>query len=141
MRRVGIGLLWVGGIILAALMVYTVSLDLGRASHRLRAGLALDAIDVAAVFPEREYWTVFRAGINACAGRGLVRIVEDGDNSVVVETPTHRRRVRFAFHDVRGLRETREAVAASRADGSWITRAPGRCSPGSASHLGRGRAM
>lgn len=111
MRRIGTGLLWVGGIVLAVLMVYTVALDRGRSSHRPGAGSALDAIDVAAVFPAREYWTEFRSGIDACAGRGLVRIAEDGDDSVVVETSTHRRRVRFAFHDVRGLRETREAVA------------------------------
>jgi hypothetical protein len=113
MRRIGTGLLWVGGIVLAALMGYTIALDLGRASDPPRAsGAALGDADVAVVFPEHESWAEFRNGITACARRGLIRIIEEVDDAVVIETPTHRRRVRFTFLDVRGLRETREAVAA-----------------------------
>ena len=90
MRRIGTGLLWAGGIVLGAYMVYTLALDQNPVLRRLRAGSAADASDVAVMFPEREYWAEFRAGIDACAGRGLARVVEDGDDFAVIETPIHR---------------------------------------------------
>src|SRR5262245_39531108 len=70
MSRIGTGLLWAGGLVLAGLMGYTLTLDGGSATPR-RRGAPAGVAEVAVVFPERVYWVEFRQGVLACVRRGL----------------------------------------------------------------------
>ena len=71
-----------------------------------RSGVA----EVAVFFPNQSDWGDFRRGIQVCLDRGLARRVDDTGDAMVVETPQQKRRVRFAFHDVRGVQRTKDAV-------------------------------
>jgi hypothetical protein len=110
MSRIGTGLLWAGGFVLAALMAYTLTLEGGGAIPGHRRAATDGVAEVAVVFPERVYWVEFRQGVLACVGRELARLVEDVEDALIVETPRSGRRLRFRFHEARGLRETREVV-------------------------------
>jgi hypothetical protein len=110
MSRAGTWLIGMGGLILAALMAYTLTLGVGGAPPRIRGAVRSEASEVAVVFPERVYWVEFRQGVLACVRRKLARLIEEGDDALLVETPRQRRRIRFGFHEARGLRETRDEV-------------------------------
>ena len=80
----------------------------------------------------------------ACVRRGQARLLDDGEDALLVETPRHGRRIQFRFHEVRGLRETarrdRPAGRGSsrpgrggRVEQHGTDRGPGRCT----SDLGR----
>jgi hypothetical protein len=107
--RAGTGLLLAGGLLLAALMIYTLSLDVPDTPTIPMARLA-DAADVAVFYPGRNDWVEFRQGIAACVGPGRGRIVQEGDAMVVLETPVHGRSLRFSWHRTRGLVETKDEV-------------------------------
>lgn len=109
MNRLGNWLLALGGCVLAGLMLYTLVWGGGRPGSWSLWGAPSEAAEVAVFFPDHATWSDFRQGINACAARKLARIVAD-DDAVLVETPAHARRVWFAWHDVRGLRETKDEV-------------------------------
>lgn len=96
-----------GGVALAALMVYVLAWGRGRpATHP-----APDDAAVAAVFfPDRADWDDFRAGARAIVDRGLAKSVADGEDALTLEAPRSRRRLRFAWHGVGGVIETREEV-------------------------------
>jgi hypothetical protein len=110
MSRIGTGLLWAGGLVLAALMAYTLTLGGGTATSTHRGATSAGVAEVAVVFPERVYWVEFRQGVLACVRRKIARLVEEGDDALLVETPRYGRRLRFSFHEARGLRETRDEV-------------------------------
>ena len=110
MSRFGQGLLWAGGLAIAALMAYTVALDAGIGRSRLGYGHGDDLVDVAVFYPERILWREFRLGVRLCAKKGLAEVVEESDSSVLVSTPRHKRLIRFDLHDVRGVRETKDDV-------------------------------
>ena len=97
----------VGGVLLVALMAYILAWGRGGpAAHP-----APDDAAVAAVFfPDRADWDDFRAGARAVVGRGLARAVEEGDDALTLEAPRSGRRLRFAWHGVGGVIETREEV-------------------------------
>ena len=95
-----------GGLLLAGLMAYI----LAWGGHTTRRVTADDAAGVAVFFPDREDWDDFRDGARAVAARGLAKIVADGDDALILETPRAKRRVRFVWHGVGGLIETREEV-------------------------------
>lgn len=107
--RTGTGLLLAGGMLLAMLMGYTLLLD-EIFSRPVSAPRLAGVADVAVFYPGRDDWHEFRQGIAACVRRGLTRIVQEGDATVVLETPQHGRPVRFSWQGSRGLVETREEV-------------------------------
>ena len=110
MNRIGHALLWLGGVVIAALMAYTVAFDFIHGTMRRSTGTARGAVTVAVVYPDRTLWQEFRQGIRACVKKGLAAPVEESEGAVVVATPRDRRLIRFELHDVRGLRETKDEV-------------------------------
>ncbi|GAC1474237.1 MAG: hypothetical protein NVSMB9_24220 [Isosphaeraceae bacterium] len=107
MSRVGHALLWVGGFVLAALMTYTVILDLFSSVRRpLRPGDNTALIGV--FYPDRTLWREFRQGVTLCLRKRLATLVDEADDAIVIQTPKNGRQLRFELHDVRGLRETKE---------------------------------
>jgi hypothetical protein len=109
--RAGTGLLLAGSVLLAVLMVYT--LFLGDPGYRPPAVTRLDDVaDVAVFYPGRNDWVEFCQGIAACVRRGPCRVVQEGDAMIVLETPVHRRPIRFSWHQTRGLVETKDQVGA-----------------------------
>jgi hypothetical protein len=110
MSRIGHALLWVGGLVLAALMAYTVAFDLGHGRGRAPVEAGIDALGVGVFYPERALWEEFRVGVRLCVRKGLAGLIEESDGSVVVSTARHKRLIRFDLHDVRGLRETKDEV-------------------------------
>ncbi len=82
--RIGNGLLLVGGLALAALMAYTLSLDIEGTGWVGPSGAA----DVAVVLPDRANWHDFRKGIWTCDRQGLVHVVRDETDAITVETPS-----------------------------------------------------
>jgi hypothetical protein len=107
--RVGTGLLGTFGLALAGLMVYTLGYEGCSGPGPPGPGPAASA-EVAVFFPDPRDWAEFRRAVQACARRGLCTVVEEVGDSVVVETPGHRRRVRFGWHGIRGVGETRDEV-------------------------------
>lgn len=108
MNRIGQALLLAGGLALAAFMVYTLRFDLNH-SGKGRDSTA-DVARVAVVYPDRTLWREFRHGVLVCARKRLLKVIEEVEGSILVETARHRRKVRFHLLDVRGLRETKEEV-------------------------------
>lgn len=108
MGRTGQALLWVGGLGVAAVMAYTLWLDVARSHDLGHAGTPHGVTDVAVFYPERLLWQEFRQGVAVCERKGLVRVEAEAETSVLVKTPRHGRLLRFAWHDVPGLRATRE---------------------------------
>src|SRR3954453_6047643 len=104
--RLGNGFLLATGLALAILMAYTVALNESPGVSPWSEATT----DVAVFFPDRIDWQDFGQGLSTCARRGLVKVVRELDDEVVVETPRHRRAIRFAWHRVRGRSETREEV-------------------------------
>ena len=96
-----------GGVVLAALMVYVLAWGRGGVTTRTAPD---DAAVAAVFFPDRADWDDFRAGARAIVDRGLARQVADGDDALTLETPRAHRRLRFAWHGVGGVIETREEV-------------------------------
>lgn len=99
-----------GGLALTALMIYTLTLDAPGTDVESPGGPP-GAVEVAVFFNDPADWRLFRRGIDACIGRGLVRSVESGDAEVVVETSKARRAIRFRWRDESGLGRLRGAVA------------------------------
>ncbi len=107
--RVGTGLLGTFGLALAGLMAYTLAFE---GFHGTAPPPRPDAVaaEVAVFFPDRRDWAHFRRAVAACVARGLARAVADDDDAVVVAGPKLGRRVRFAWHGIRGVGETADAV-------------------------------
>jgi hypothetical protein len=110
MNRVGSGLLAFVGFVLAALMVYSLAPEGGWSKIRPDRSSDQGVDEVTVFFPDRPYWVDFRQGVEACRARGLLRTLEDVDDTIVVSTPRHSRTVRFSLHDVRGARDTMDEV-------------------------------
>ena len=106
MSRLGQRLLAIGGFCLAALMVYTVILDL----EVKDSGDGSDTPIIAVFYPERIYWREFREGIRVCARKKLLRIVDETDLSVVVESTRSNRGLGFVWHGVRGVVAMKEEI-------------------------------
>lgn len=107
--RFGTGLLGTFGLGLAGLMAYTLAFE-GCRGPGTTDGRRVDGAEVAVFFPDRLDWIHFRRAVESCARRGLAARVEGDDESAVVATSRLGRRVRFAWHGVRGVGETREEV-------------------------------
>jgi hypothetical protein len=107
--RAGTGLLLAGCLLLAVLMIYT--LFIGEFGYRPTTAARLDEVaDVAVFYPGRSDWFEFRQGIDACVRRGLCRVVQEGDATMILGTPLHHS-IRFSWHQTRGLVETKEQVS------------------------------
>ena len=109
MSRLGQRLLAIGGICVAALMAYTVILDLGFLG-RGDGDPATGSPVIPVFYPERVYWREFREGIQVCARKNLLRIVDETDLSVEVESSKSNRRIGFVWQGVRGVVALREEV-------------------------------
>jgi hypothetical protein len=107
MSRVGTGVLLLGGLSLGALMVYTL-IGLGGVGDS--TGRTDGVADIAVFFYDRVDWLDFRQGIAACAHKGLVRPIHEAETEVVVQTPRRQRPIRFTWHPVRGVGQTRAEV-------------------------------
>ncbi len=107
--RVGTGLLGTCGLALAGLMAYTLAFEGCQSTDPPGPPRPVSA-EVAVFFPDRRNWSHFRHAVAACVRRGLAKMVEDGEDSIVVATPRLGRRVRFAWHGIRGVGETRAEV-------------------------------
>ena len=110
MSRVGNWLLCAGGLVLAALMAYILAFDNLVFPSWKDWGRRSGVYEVAVFFPSQTDWVGFRRGIQVCQDRGLARRIDDTGDSMVVETTRQKRRIRFAFHDVRGVQVTKKAV-------------------------------
>lgn len=106
--RVGTWLLLAGGMVLAVLMIYTLSLG---GPDRPGDDVPAGAAEVAVFFPDRGDWFDFRLGIAGCVRKGLVDMVAEQDDQVTVSTAEHQRPIRFTWHSSRGVLETRETAA------------------------------
>lgn len=98
------------GLALGLLMVYTLSFEGTGRRGRVRTPEGL--VDVPVFFLERSEWRIFARGVAACTepGRRLGRLVHEDDDALIVETPGHRRPVRFTWHGVRGEGQARDEV-------------------------------
>jgi len=107
--RVGTGLLGTFGLALAGLMAYTLAYQGCAGPDPPGPGRDASA-EVAVFFTDRRDWSHFRRAVEACARRGLCKPVAEADDSIVVATPRLGRRVRFGWHGIRGVGETRDEV-------------------------------
>ncbi len=98
-------LLLVGGGMLALLMVYILVWE-GRSVLPRADGAA----GVAVFFPDRRDWEDFREGARAAAGRGAAKVVRDDADAITLQGSRSGKLVRFTWHGVGGLIETREEV-------------------------------
>ncbi|MGE3820040.1 MAG: hypothetical protein AB7I30_11500 [Isosphaeraceae bacterium] len=105
--RIVHGLLWLGGVGVVLLMAYTVALEVGL-GDRAPVALGSASFDVAVIYPDPGLWNEFRRGVEVCRDRGLVELTVENGDVLIVQTPVHRRSIRFRFEEARGLRETRE---------------------------------
>ncbi|MBX6314370.1 MAG: hypothetical protein IRY99_15875 [Isosphaeraceae bacterium] len=106
--RLGTGLLLAGGLALAALMAYTLLLDVG--AERPPSQRSEGVKDVAVFFADRTDWNDFLEGVASCTRKGLVEPVRQGENECLVKTPRSGHRIRFTWQGGRGRLETREAA-------------------------------
>ena len=90
-------------------MVYTLAFEGCHGTEPPEGRQPVEA-EVAVFFPDRLDWTYFRHAVDACVSRGLARRVGEGEGSAVVATPGLGRRVRFSWHGIRGVGETRDEV-------------------------------
>ena len=96
----------VGGVLLAALMAYAL-LPWGSGIRTPPPG-PVDSVNVAVFFPDRADWEDFRGGARAVVDRGLAEVVADTTGSLTLKTARRQRPVRFTWHGVGGVIETRE---------------------------------
>lgn len=109
-KRAGNGILALGGLALAALMVYSLVHDSATGNSWVVWGSPRATAEVVVFFPERPLWHEFVQGVDACVRRNVARLVGKGEEWVEVDTPRYGHRIRFVLNDVRGVRETKEAV-------------------------------
>lgn len=109
MSRWGTRILVAGGLGLVLFMAYTLTLGRTRRVPRLSSSVSSVA-SVVVFFPERTDWLDFRDGIESCRQRGLARVVEETDSSVLLETPRQHSRLRFSWQGARGVRTTQEEL-------------------------------
>ncbi len=96
----------VAGAILAAAIAFAL-LPWNPGARKSRLSPA-DAVEVAVFFPDRDDWEDFRGGARAVADRRLVEIIADTTGSMTLRTRPGHRPIRFAWHGVGGVIETRE---------------------------------
>src|SRR5262249_16290818 len=102
----GHGVVLAAGLALVGLMAYTLGwVGEGRSGLR-HEGQA----DVAVFVPDRTDWVDVREGISACVRKGLVRLVREAGDQVIVETPVYRHPIRFTWRPVRGMAQTQSEV-------------------------------
>ena len=99
-----------GGLALSVPLFYSLAFELSGPARPAATGPG-GAAEVAVFFNDPADWRLFRLGVDACDRRGVARVVESRDDAVVVETPTHRRRVRFTWRDESGLSRLKGAVS------------------------------
>lgn len=112
-NRLGTWMLGVAGLLLAGLMGYTLFFPGGASLGGLAdeaTGLKAGSPRVAIFLPDRRDWYDFRRAVAACEPKGILRIVAETEDSLVVESPRTRRQIRFERHDVRGVSDTRAEV-------------------------------
>jgi len=110
----GTAMLVAGALLLSGLLVYALLFVDGGASSNPagKAGHSGPIAEVAVFFPGPDDWADFRRGIALAASKGLGRVVGEADDVVIVETPRHRRSVRFTWEDAGGVAETRRRLSA-----------------------------
>src|SRR5947199_384311 len=81
MSRVGTGLIWAGVVVLAALMAYTLALDVGGMSPWNRGNGPAGTSQVAVVFPAGRGGRVEQHGPDRGAGRGAADVGGAGGES------------------------------------------------------------
>src|SRR5262245_24364296 len=103
----GHGVLLAAGLALVGWMAYTLAwVGEGHPGPR-HAGQA----DVAVFVPDRADWVDVREEISACVRKGLVRLVREAGDQVVVETPIYGHPIRFTWRPVRGMAQTQSEVS------------------------------
>lgn len=112
-NRIGTAGLALAGLAVAGLMAYTLFFAGWRSDAGLgRAGDAPGPASArAAIFlPDRRDWLDFRAAVEACEPKGILRLIAADDAALVVGCPRSGRTLRFERHGVRGVTDTRAAV-------------------------------
>ena len=96
------------GLILGALMLFTLVFEDvgGCAIRREPTGQA----EVSVVYPEAREWRIFARGAKLCLEpeHGLGRLLEEKDDSLLIETAQFHRPIRFTWHGIRGESQARE---------------------------------
>jgi hypothetical protein len=71
-----------------------------------------EVIDVAVLYLHRSEWRIFAHGLKLCIQTQpqLGRLIEENDESLLIETAKSQRPVRFTYHVVRGQSQTRDVV-------------------------------
>ena len=107
-HRVGTALLLAGGLALASLMVYTLWIDtVPNPPYELfRRG----TVEVAVVLPDRDDWLDFHQGVQICAKRGLLTVLGETQDELLVQSPRRGVRVHFRWQRASGGVDTRAMV-------------------------------
>lgn len=108
--RAGTALLGAGGILLAALMAYTLLVEDPSTAPTAPPIRREAEAEVALFFPERGEWNDFRRGLTANLRLGLAEPLDGDDTTLRLLTPVHRRPVRFTWYSAGGQLGTREAL-------------------------------
>ena len=106
--RSGTWILLAGGLLFAAWMAYALSLDGAPSVDGRNASPGLS--EIAVVFPDAADWADFRLGIDACARRGILRVIDRTDDGVLVRAARGDAQLRFVRRSARGGVETRAVV-------------------------------
>ncbi|CAN5874241.1 hypothetical protein BH23PLA1_BH23PLA1_12970 [soil metagenome] len=100
--RAETGLLLAGGLLLFALMGYTLWIDGDLTSPR-PVGPEIGADEVAVFFPNRNEWLEFRIGLNACVRRGMAHVVSESPESILIETKRNQHPIQFTWQGSGGV--------------------------------------
>ncbi|HEU5118549.1 MAG TPA: hypothetical protein VFT74_18210, partial [Isosphaeraceae bacterium] len=92
-----------GGLVLVLVVAYALMLGGGYSTST-----ADGSAQVAVFYPDSNSWRTFRRGVEACQERGLLRVVEEGGDWVLVRSTDQGRRVRFCWDAALGERELRQ---------------------------------
>lgn len=109
MNRAGTAILWLGGVVVALLMAYTLALDTDNASSLARTSERTSLL-VGVYYPDRILWQDFAQGVRVCVQKRLADAVDEDVDTMTIRLPRTGRLLRFEWNDVRGVRETRDEV-------------------------------
>ena len=92
-----------GGLVLVSVVAYALMLGGGFSTNS-----ADGSAQVAVFYPDSNSWRTFRRGLLACQERGLLRVVGEGGDWILVRSTDQGRKVRFCWDAALGERELRQ---------------------------------
>ncbi len=92
-----------GGLVLVSVVAYALMLGGGFSTSS-----ADGSAQVVVFYPDSNSWRTFRRGLQACQERGLLRVVGEGGDWILVRSTDQGRKVRFCWDAALGERELRQ---------------------------------